>query len=173
MMTLERKIARAFALDDATWLRHANPWSVILRNTALPVLIIAFWSRLWLGGWSVIPVILALLWTWFNPRIFPAPQSLDHWTSRAVLGERVWLNRDVVPIPLYHRIVPNILSAVSGTGMLFVLWGVLMFDLWPAVFGMALVYCGKLWFLDRMVWLWEDMKNATEEYRNWRIPPGA
>ena len=85
-MTLERTIAQLFRMDDATWLRHANPWSGILRNTALPLLIMAFWSRLWLGWWAVIPVVLALLWTWYNPRIFPAPQSLDHWMSKAVTG---------------------------------------------------------------------------------------
>jgi hypothetical protein len=166
-MTLERKIANVFALDNATWLRHANPWSVVLRNTVLPVLILTFWSRLWLGWWAVVPVVLAVLWTWLNPRIFPAPQSLDHWTSKAVLGERVWLNRDTVPVPVHHRTAPNVLSIVSGTGMLFILWGVLMFDLWPTLFGMALVYCGKLWFLDRMVWLWDDMKDATLEYQGW------
>lgn len=168
-MTFERKIARSFALDDTTWLRHTNPWSVLLRNTVLPILIIAFWSRLWLGWGVVVPVALALLWMWFNPRIFPAPQSLDHWASKAVLGERVWLNRDVVPVPMHHRTAPNILSAVSGIGMLFVFWGVLVFDLWPTFFGMALVYSGKLWFLDRMAWLWEDMKDANDEYRNWRV----
>ena len=168
-MTLERKIAQLFALDNETWLRHANPWSVILRNTALPLLILAFWSRLWLGWWAVVPVTLAVLWTWFNPRMFTAPASFDHWASKAVLGERVWLNRDTVPVPVLHRTAPNILSAVSGMGMLFVFWGVFTFEIWPTVFGMALVYCGKLWFLDRMVWLWEDMKDAAPEYRIWTI----
>lgn len=161
-MTLERSIARAFALDDETWLRHANPWSVTLRNTVLPLLVLAFWSRLWIGWWAVLPVALALLWTWFNPRIFPAPSSLDHWASKAVMGERVWLNRDVVSVPVHHRTVPNILSVVSGIGMLFVFWGVLMFEFWPTILGMALVYAGKLWFLDRMAWLWEDMKGVPE-----------
>jgi hypothetical protein len=80
-LTLERKIARFFALDNATWLRHANPWSVILRFTVLPILILAFWSRLWLGWGAVIPVVLAFVWTWANPRIFPAPRSFDHWTT--------------------------------------------------------------------------------------------
>jgi hypothetical protein len=28
---------------------------------------------------------------------------------------------------------------------------------------------GKLWYLDRMAWLWEDMKDADPEYRKWRI----
>lgn len=170
-MTIERKIARAFALDDETWLRHANPRSVLLRNTVLPILVIAFWSRLWFGWFALVPVAIALLWTWFNPRIFPAPVSLDHWAYKAVMGERIWLNRDVVPVPERHRTVPNILSGVSGIGMLFVFWGVFTFDAWPTLFGMALVYTGKLLFLDRMAWLWEDMKDATEEYRSWGIIP--
>lgn len=158
-MTLERKIAGVFALDDETWLRHANPWSVLLRNTVLPLLIVAVWSRLWLGWYALVPLAVALLWTWYNPRLFPAPASFDYWASKAVLGERVWLNRDVVPVPARHRTVPNILSAVSGIGMLFVFWGALVFDVWPTIFGMALIYAGKLWFLDRMAWLWEDMKD--------------
>ena len=74
-------------------------------------------------------------------------------------------------MPVHHRTAPNILSGVSGIGMLFVFWGVFAFDLWPTVFGMALVYSGKLWFLDRMAWLWEDMKDADPEYRKWRIRP--
>jgi hypothetical protein len=84
-----------------------------------------------------------------------------------VFGERIWLNRDTVPVPVHHRTAPNILSAISGIGMLFIFWGVIFFDLWPTVLGMALVYSGKLWFLDRMAWLWEDMHDATDEYRSW------
>ena len=87
-------------MDDATWMRHANPWSGILRLTSLPAFIIAFWSRLWFGWWAVIPVAIVILWTWYNPRIFPAPHSLDHWMSKGAMGERVWLNRDTVPVPV-------------------------------------------------------------------------
>jgi hypothetical protein len=167
-MTFERTIAGFFRLDNVAWMRHANPWSVILRNTVLPVLIVAFWSRFWLGWWAIVPVVLGVVWAWLNPRIFPAPQSFDHWTSKGVLGERVWLNRDTVPVPVYHRNVPNILSAVSGIGIVFVIWGILAFDPWPTLFGAGVVYLGKLWFLDRMVWLWHDMQDATDEYRAWK-----
>jgi hypothetical protein len=168
-MTLERKIARAFAMDGATWMRHANPWSGVLRLTALPAFIIAFWSRLWVGWWAVIPVALVILWTWYNPRIFAAPQSLDHGMSKGAMGERVWLNRDVVPVPVYHRTVPNILSAVAAISVPFIFWGVFVFDLWPTLFGTMLAYMSKLWFVDRMCWLWQDMKDATREYRSWQI----
>jgi hypothetical protein len=170
-MALERRIALLFGMDDAVWLRHANPWSVISRNTVLPVLVVSLWSRVWLGWWALIPVGLSLLWTWYNPRIFPAPPSLDHWASQGVLGERVWLNRDRVPVPAHHRRVPTLLSAVSGLGMLCALWGVCVLDPWLTFFGAMIVYMGKLWFLDRMVWLWKDMQDATPEYRSWRMRP--
>lgn len=158
-MTLERVIAKTFAMDDTAWCRHANPWSVILRNTALPLLILALWSRLWLGLYALIPVAISFLWIWLNPRIFSAPASFDSWASKAVLGERIWMNRDIVPVPPHHRLIPNILSAISATGLLFVFFGLLVFGIWPALFGILLIYCGKLWFLDRMVWLWEDSQN--------------
>lgn len=156
-MTLERKMASLFRLDDETWNRHANPMSVISRNTALPLLIISFWSRVWLGWWALIPVILALVWIWVNPRLFSVPDSFDHWTSKAVFGERIWLNRDQVPVPINHRKAPHILSAVSGIGMLLVIWGVYALEIWPTLLGAVMVYLSKLWFLDRMVWLFEDM----------------
>jgi hypothetical protein len=61
-----------------------------------------------------------------------------------------------------------VLNVVSGTGMLFVIWGAVQLSIWPTLFGAMLVYAGKLWFLDRMVWLYEDMKDATPEYKAWR-----
>ena len=156
-MTIERKIASFFRLNDETWKRHANPWSVISRNTVLPLLIIAFWSRIWLSWWALIPVFLATAWTWLNPRLFSEPDSFENWCSQAVFGERFWLNRDKVPLPVRHRTVPHILSFLSGMGMLLVILGVYLLESWPTILGTVMVYLGKLWFLDRMVWLWEDM----------------
>jgi hypothetical protein len=159
IMTLEKKIARAFALDDATWMRHANPWSVGLRFTVLPIIILAFWSRIWIGWWAVVPVLIALFWNWVNPRIFPAPRSFDHWMSKAVMGERAWMNRDIVPVPAWHRKVPPLLSWISALGILWIAWGVLVLDIWQTLLGLVIVYSGKVWFLDRMVWLWHDVKD--------------
>jgi len=165
-MTVERKISSIFKLDEENWMKHANPWSVWTRNTALPALVIAFWSRIWLDWWALIPIILAVLWTYLNPRIFEKPESTNNWASKSVLGERVWSNRDKIKIPDHHRRAPNILNLVAGIGALFVIWSVYSLEIWPLLVGFALVYCGKLWFLDRMVWLYEDMKNVPE-YGKW------
>ena len=166
-MTFEQKIANLFKMDDKTWRRHANPWSVFTRTSALPLIVLAVWSRVWLGWWSIPFIALSILWTWLNPRIFRQPKTTNHWASKGVFGERVWLNRKNVPVPERHRNFPNILSVVSAVGTLFVVWGVIMLDLWPTIFGIVVVILSKYWFLDRMAWLYEDMKDAYPEYQSW------
>lgn len=166
-MTIEKLIAATFGMNEMTWARHANPWSVWTRFTILPALILAVWSRTWLGWWALLPIVLAIAWTWFNPRLFPVPRSTDNWASKGVLGERVWMNRKEIPIPVRHRTLPNVLSSVAVIGAIFVIWGVAMLAVWPTLFGAALAYLSKLWFIDRMVWLYEDMSEAVPEYRSW------
>jgi hypothetical protein len=166
-MTLEQNIAKAFKMDEPTRRRHSSPWSVYSRFSMVPLIGLAFWSRIWLDWWSLAPIVIVLLWVWFNPRIFAAPKSTNNWASKVVLGEWVWMNRKNIPVPQHHRILPNILSAVGGIGGLFFIWGLVMFQIWPVVFGGTMIVISKLWFADRMVWLYEDMKDATPEYRGW------
>jgi hypothetical protein len=59
------------------------------------------------------------------------------------------------------------LSLLSSAGLILLAFGLYALDPWPTVFGMTLVMVGKLWFVDRMVWLYEDMKNASPEYQSW------
>jgi len=40
-------------------------------------------------------------------------------------------------------------------------------EIWPALLGLVLVMICKLWFVDRMVWLYEDMKDQHPTYREW------
>lgn len=157
-MTLEQKIARLLKMDEKARRRHTNPWSVYSRISVTPLLGLAFWSRVWLGWWSLAPIIVALSWLWFNPRIFPEPVSTNNWASKVVLGEWVWMNRKKAPVPERHRHLPNILSAVEGIGAIFFIWGLAVLDVWPVAFGGAVIIISKLWFADRMVWLYEDTK---------------
>ena len=102
-MTLERKVSKAFNLTSENWLKHANPWSVWTRYSVLPLIVLAFWSRLWIGWWCLIPGLISILWIFFNPVVFKAPRSTKNWTSKAVLGERVYLNRGTIAIPNNHN----------------------------------------------------------------------
>ena len=155
------------AMDEATWLRHANPLSVYTRYLGLPLLALGIWSRVWLGWWALLPIAAAIVWIWANQRIFPKPASTNNWASKAVLGERVWLNRKQVAIPAGHRRAALLLSILNGLASLPVIYGLAMLDVWPTVTGIAAAILAKTWFLDRMVWLFEDMKGRDSVYQSW------
>jgi hypothetical protein len=152
---------RLMAMDDDTWARHCNPWSGWSRVTILPLLVLAAWSRLWIGWWFLLPVLLVGLWAWANPRVFPPPASTDHWMSRGVLGERLWLAHDAVDLPRHHRRVVRLLSGASAIGALVLLVGLVRLDPLLTLLGLTVAMLTKLWFLDRMVWLHEDLRGPS------------
>ena len=167
-MTLERKIAKAFRLTNENWMRHSNPVSVWTRYSVLPIIVFAFWSRTWIGLWCLVPGVLSLLWMFFNPVFFKKPKSTKNWASKAVLGERVFLNRDKIGIPQIHRTpLFAILNAISSIGMGLAIWSTVYYSIWGAILGVSLAYLGKSWYLDRMVWLYEIMKTENDEYMSW------
>jgi hypothetical protein len=158
---------RMMSMDEAIWQRHANPLSVYTRYLGLPLLAMGIWSRVWLGWWALLPIAAAIIWIWANPRIFPKPRSTNNWASKAVLGERVWLNRKQISVPSGHRRAALLLSILNGLASLLVIYGLAMLQVWPALAGIACVILAKTWFLDRMVWLFEDMKGTNATYRSW------
>jgi len=166
-MKLEKGLSLFFKLNDKTWMQHANPWSFWTRFIISPFLALAIWSRVWIGLYSLVPIILLLVWTWVNPRAFPKPKTTKHWSSKGVLGERVWIARKEIPIPKHHATTVNILNVVTASGIPFLVWGLYDLHIWSTILGLTLIYLGKMWFIDRMVWLYEDMKGKSEEYASW------
>lgn len=155
------------AMDEATWARHASPWSVWTRVPILPLLALAVWSRLWLGWWCLVPIGALALWTYLNPRAFSPPATTDTWASKATFGERVWLNRGRVPIPPHHARFAHLLSVLSGFGLVPTVYGLITYEPFAVVLGVVWVVVAKMWFLDRMVWLYDDMRQEHTEYAAW------
>ncbi|MFY0308293.1 DUF6653 family protein [Leisingera sp. D0M16] len=158
---------RLMRMDEAAWDRHANPWSVYSRMAVLPLMTLAIWSRVWLGWGALIPVALVLIWTWWNPRAFGRPAGTCGWASRGTFGERVFLNRAQVPIPVHHEAWAKGLAWGSGLGALPWAYGLVALDPGITLVGLTVLIGGKLWFLDRMVWLYQDMKDTHPEYSAW------
>ena len=152
---------RLMHMDDAAWERHASPLSVWSRVAALPLLVLAIWSRVWLGAWCLVPVAVVLTFVFVNPRLFPAPARRDSWPARATYGERLFLARKERPVPRHHERAALVLTAVSVAGIPPLAYGLWTLEVWPTLFGLALVMGGKLWFCDRMVWLHGDVRGAS------------
>src|SRR6185503_3965918 len=96
-------------------------------------------------------------------RVFPAPRTLDRWASRSVLGETVWGRRSQTPVPQRHRVAPVVLSVISAAGVPFLVWGLIVLNPWITAFGLAVQMAGKMWFLDRMALLYDDVSSASGE----------
>jgi hypothetical protein len=165
---LERRIARIFGLEGESWMRHANPLSVWTRFSVLPLLAIAIWSRDWIGWLSLFPIGLAIAWMFVNPLLFKEPRSTMSWASRGVFGERIWADRDKVELPRQYRSpMPNVANAYSILGILLLAYGLVTLSVLPVVAGVLITVGGKLWYIDRMVLLFDTMKERRPEYAAW------
>ena len=151
---------RLMRMDDAAWARHSNPLSVWSRFSVMPLLTLAIASRVWLGWGCLLPITLVLIWTYLNPRLFGPPQNTDSWASKGTFGERLFLARHTLTIPAHHLRWAKSLTLISALGLLPWTWGLWTLDLWPILLGLTLTMGAKAWFVDRMVWLYEDVEKG-------------
>jgi hypothetical protein len=161
-MTLEKKISKLFGLDDENWLKHSNPKSVWTRFPLLPMFVLSIWSKEWIGIWCLIPICLLILWTIINPKIFSKPKSTNNWASKCVLGEKIWANRKEITVPNRHNNMITILTLIQFIVLIILIIGFYQSNVWEVIEGTIFTYMGKMWFLDRMVWVFEDMKEHKE-----------
>lgn len=169
MLSPER-IARFFKMDDEAWRRHANPWSVHTRFAAIPAMILAIWSRVWIGWWALGPVAAVLVWLWVNPRAF-APVDADRgWAARGIYGERFWLENRL-NAPGDFRALLRWLIVLGLIGFVSLAWGLVALLPWPTIYGATLLIVAQLWRIDRMGLLYEESRRALSDERPDHGPP--
>ena len=161
-------VSGLFGLKGDAWMRHANPASVWTRFAVLPLLVLAIWSRTWIGWWCLLPIALLIVWLVVNPLFFDRPASTRSWASRSVFGERIWVERDSSELPASFRSsVPNVAQAAQVVGLAGLVYGLWVFDPAAALGGLIVVDLGKCWYLDRMVLLFDAVKVTDPEIAAW------
>jgi hypothetical protein len=168
------RVARAFGLEGELWMRHANPVSVWTRFAVLPLLAVSLWSRAWIGWWCLVPVALSLLWMVVNPRFFSAPRSTKNWASKGVLGERLFTGDPSTFPSEFRSKVPQVTTTIQVVGCAVLVYGLVVFDALAVVTGVVLMQVAKLWYIDRMVLLFEAMKARDPQVAAWeysRVDP--
>jgi hypothetical protein len=152
-------------MTDEAWRRHANPWSIYTRFAAIPAMILAIWSRVWIGGWALVPVAVVVVWLWLNPHVFPPVTRPRNWASKGIYGEKLWL-LDRSQVPQEHRAILRLLIALGLIGFVLMGRGLWKLRLWPTVFGATLVAVAQLWRIDRMGILYEERERANAAGRD-------
>ena len=167
-MNLGNTISSAFGLKGDKWMRHSNPASVWTRFAVLPMLAGSIWSRKWIGRRALIPLAVSSTWLFVNPLFFRPPRSTENWASKGVLGERIWTEGDRSELPdQFSSVVPTVAVSYQAIGLAPLVYGLAALEATPTVLGVLIVQGGKLWYIDRMVLLFEEMKTRDPEYARW------
>jgi hypothetical protein len=143
------RFARSFGMTDEVWRRHANPWSVWTRFAAIPAIILAVWSRAWIGWWSLVPIALVAIWLWLNPRVFaPAVEPLG-WAARGIYGEKLWLEHPEL-VPPRIRGALRWLALPGLGGLVLLAGGLVALEPLSTLAGVVLVTIAQLWRIDQL-----------------------
>ncbi|MEM1167052.1 MAG: DUF6653 family protein [Planctomycetota bacterium] len=164
---------RLMGMDDRVWLRHANPWSVYTRLVTAPLSFLALWSWVWVGWWALVFVGVAGVWVWLNPRVFSRVRDDRSWATRGVFGEMIWLRRRDTPIPTHHADVARATQIASFVFMVPAVYGLIVQDFWAACLGWHGSVLAKVWFVDRMVWLYTDCAHEHAMFEEFLTTPAA
>lgn len=154
------RIVKIFGMTDEAWRRHANPWSVYTRFAAIPAMILAIWSRVWIGWWALVPVAAVIIWLWLNPHVFPAVTEPRSWAAKGIYGEKLWL-LEPSSVPPGYRAVFRWLIVPALCGIVLLVWGLVQLLVWPTIFGATLIVLAQLWRIDRLGLLYEQTKGAN------------
>jgi Family of unknown function (DUF6653) len=158
-MNVLRKYARVAGMSDEAWKRHANPWSVWTRFAAVPMMLLAIWSRTWIGWWSLLPIAVVILWLWWNPHAFAPIDKPTAWSSKGIYGERLWL-QSRSQRPAGFAVVQRIWAVAALIGAALLAWGLVGLEVWPTVFGAVLITYGQLWRIDRLGLFYDQVRQA-------------
>ncbi|MEM9783861.1 MAG: DUF6653 family protein [Pseudomonadota bacterium] len=166
-MDLFRAAERLMVMNDRTWARPANALSVYSRIGGGIGIFLALYSAHWVGWWACLPVLLAVAWTWANPRLFAPPDHADGWAQRGVLGERAFLNRANVPVPAEFERACWLTTGLTAAFMVPAILGLAVGDLALGLTGWLAAMSAKIWFVDRCALLWDAMKDRHPTYEAW------
>ncbi len=118
----------------AIFARHANPWSAWTRWVSTPLVLVPIWTRRW-GHAVVIGFWLAV-----NPFVFGKPADERAWSTRAMLGEELWITRrprdaamvvsavtsgvalSAVVAARRHRLLPALIATAVQMALTLVYW---------------------------------------------------
>ncbi|EGA72172.1 hypothetical protein VISI1226_05189 [Vibrio sinaloensis DSM 21326] len=167
-MDVFKAAEKLMSMDESAWQRHSNPLSVYSRFTIMPLLTLVLVFRDDLGWWTLPMLVSIVIWTWLNPRLFSAPKNTNNWASMGTFGERIYLNRhNENLIPHHHLRMCKLIVGLQIIGL--PIWCFAVYDMRYdlAVLSTLWVMFTKMWFVDRMVWLYQDVKNCKPEYQSW------
>ena len=153
--------------------RPAPAIAILLKALAPAVLTLCLWSKLWLGVVAAtLLCVAALIAVVFGPRLFERAGDRITWARQVGFGEKIWLNRLVVPVPkdLSYRL--TMLYLVFWSGAIVALWGGVSTLPILSVTGLLVAYSTQMVCFKKLIHLYRIMKDKYPLYRFWAATAG-
>lgn len=169
---LDPRHLRHLNTQSAALKRISKPKNAFVRALVLPTLLTPLWFHETLGlFWAAALSIAAFFWIWAIPSFKTRQKDASSWPRKAMLGERMWLNRMFVPVPhqLHQQALALLIIGLAFAGVS--VWGAIANDLPILLTGATLAYLSKLASMFLMVKIYELMKNAHPLYKGWQAVP--
>jgi uncharacterized protein (DUF2062 family) len=122
----------------AIFARHCHPWSAWTRWASTPLTLVPIWTRRWRHA------VWITLWFAVNPVVFGKPAHERAWSTRAMLGEELWVSRR-------PRDAAMLVSAVTSASALGAVVAARRHRLGPAAFATAVQMALTLVYWEQMV----------------------
>ncbi|KBZ62967.1 hypothetical protein K875_02654 [Mycobacterium [tuberculosis] TKK-01-0051] len=137
----------------AVFARHCHPLSAWTRWASTPLILVPVWTRrrahaMWIALWLAV-----------NPVVFGKPAHLRAWSTRAMLGEELWISRR-------PRDAAMLVSAATSASALVALVAARRHRLRLALIAVAVQMALTLVYWQQMVRLFE--RRSPESVRNTR-----
>lgn len=160
------------ALKNGTASSPTAASTILAKLLAPGVLTACLWTRSWFGMTEVVLLTLGVcMLLLFGPQIFSKAANRVTWARLAGYGERIWLNRLLIPVPqdLNHRL--TILYIVFWLGALVAIWGAFAKLPILSVSGLVVAYSAQAVCLGKLIRLYAIMRERHPLYRFWSVLP--
>ncbi|WP_157950385.1 DUF6653 family protein [Pannonibacter carbonis] len=174
---------RWYAMAARMWRRPPGRLTLAIRLAVLPLVPVALWLH-GLYGWpAALAAAAALGFAAARlPRLMPRrpaaavpagrtqPDSRLPWHVRALLGERMFLNRMIVPVPGTSTRRAALLLMATFAGAALALIAAISGSLEMMVAGLGTALVAQVAYLVLASRLYDRMQDADALYRAWRRP---
>jgi hypothetical protein len=135
--------------------------------SVLPLPVASTWSRVWLGWWCIVPLLLSVIWLFINPLFFAPPRSTSTGRPSPFSESGSGSIAHVLPPGRFPVPCASACAVVPGLGLVPLVYGFIAFDAVATLTGVSTVEGGKLWYLDRMARLFDEVELRRPEVARW------
>jgi len=152
--------------------RPATPFAVGLKVVTPGLLAALLWSQAWIGLSAALPLTgAAALSLAVVQKMHLGRGTGNGWMSQVGFGERIWLNRLLVPVPHSLNTGITLLYPVFWTGALVALLGGYSMSVLLTLTGLLVAHTAQFVCFQKQIRLYREMKTKAPLYRFWAALP--